>query len=506
MKAETTTIMLPVTVTELSADKDIELEGVLADYLPNINRIVRADADALCEDVQITAGKAELKGKAVFTLLYQSDLNDKLRCQRFTTDFTQRFDLKDMPEGEIIPHAYARCSYVGCKTLNPRRFILRCRADVRLELKCMQRVQTVSAEDCKGAFFKTGQKEQAVFCPDIIRDFNGEESLSLETMLPIGEIIYASLEFGCPEISKSEGSALVRSEACFKCLYEPEDENALPQLVNRRFSAVFTVDDESIRDEGKVFAELYARSVNAEKDIDAYGENRIIELRYGARLCLSLINKAELSVPTDMFFTEYRCEAKTASLSWEAPAERLRHRLGIDRIMEGELLLDSVLDLNGDVLIDEVLALDDGINIKGSFNVSVLGGSSDGYRGQDFKLAFNETLPFKFDGREHSVKAKVLSVMPTAEIVGGRMAIRVNADLGVDVVYKEKLCFLTSAEIEKRTAEDDKCLIIYYPQKGEDAWDIAKRYYVDPAGLRENNSAVFDKNGVVSESGAVIFM
>lgn len=144
MKAETTTVLLPKTVFEAGEDKDIELESTLADYLPNINRVIRADADVICDDVSVSGGKAEVSGKAVFSLLYESDFKQKLQCERFSTDFTHKFDLKDLPDAELYPTVHAKCSYVGCKTLNPRRFILRCRADLGLEIKCMQGVQTVS--------------------------------------------------------------------------------------------------------------------------------------------------------------------------------------------------------------------------------------------------------------------------------------------------------------------------------------------------------------------------
>lgn len=507
MKAETTTITIPVTALEVWGDKDIELEGTLADYLPNINRIIRTDADLACEDIQINGNKAEVNGKAVFTLLYQSDFKDKLCCERFSTDFVQKFDLRELPDGDILPKAFAKCSYVGCKTLNPRRFILRCRADVKLELKCMQKAEVVSAEDCGGAFFKTEKREAAVYCPDILRDFKGEESIGLETMPPIGEIIYTSLEFSAPEISKSEGSALVRSEACFKCLYEAEDENIPPQMLCRRFPAVFTVDDELIKDDSKLFTSICAKGVEAEKDIDAYGENRVIQLSYGIRLCIGCVNRKELCVPTDMFFTEYSCECKCQTLSYEHPSERLRHRLSLDKIAEGELNIDSCIDANADLSVDEAIPCPEGINVKGSCDVSVFGVGAEGYRAKDFKIPFSETLPFKTEGEECEISVSVLSSSATAEIVGGRLALRISAELALDLNHKEKLCFLSSAEIEKRNGkQDEKCVIVYYPQKGETAWDIAKRYYIDPKVLKESNSAVFDKNDKVTESGKIIYI
>ena len=79
MKAETTTIQLPRTILETGADKDIEFEGTLADYLPGINRVIRTEANIIPEEAVINGSKAEVKGKAVFTLLYESDYKEKLK-------------------------------------------------------------------------------------------------------------------------------------------------------------------------------------------------------------------------------------------------------------------------------------------------------------------------------------------------------------------------------------------------------------------------------------------
>lgn len=509
MKAETTTVLLPVTLLEAGADKDIELESTLADYLPNINRIIKADADLSCEDIQINGNKAEVSGKAVFTLLYESDFKQKLRRERFSTDFVQRFELRDLPEGELLPHATVKCSYVGCKTLNPRRFILRCRADIGLTVKCMKNAQVVAMEDCKGAFFKSQSLTVAVYCPDIIRDFNTEETVSFETLPPIDEIIYSSVDFSVPEISQGEGNTLLRGEATLKCLYESEDENAPLQILSRRFPYAFTVEDESINQDSDISAKLILKSIETEKDIDSYGENRVVQIKYGTRVCIACVNRQETVVPTDMFFEEYSSENKPAELHYEEPVKDIRHRFVIDKVFDGnEYSLADCLDVNADINITETAIGEDGISIKGSCDVNVLGSDGNGYRSGDFNIPFSQLIPFSYSGKKCGIKACALPQNATAELTGGRLSVRVPTELSISLVYGEAITVLSSAEIEKRedSDKDEKPTVIYYPEKGESVWDIGKRYYVNPETIREDNADVFDKNGVVTENNTVIYM
>ncbi len=507
MKAETTTVLLPRTVYEAGADKDIELEGTLPDYLPGINRIIRADANLLCEDVSIENGKAEVNGKAVFNLLYESDFKQKLMCQSFSQEFTQRFDLKDMPEAELYPTARARCSYVGCKTLNPRRFMLRCRADVGLEIKCMQGVQTVSVADSKGAFFKTVKQKNAVYTPSIVRDFTMEESFGLEGLPPVEDIVYSTIELGGGEVSTSAGAALIRAEAAFKCLYEKEGDGL--QLFTKRFPVSFSVDDDCLSPDSDVSYCLSVKSCEAEKDIDAYGENRVVRLSYGVRVALNCVNRQELELPQDMFFEEYENENKQQQIPFEQPTKETRHRFTLDKVFEiPEMALQSCTDLNVGAVVSEAVVTDEGISVKGSCGINVFGAADDGYRAYDCNAAFGETVPFTKAGADCRLKVSAEVQGPTADISGGRLSVRIPIQLNIVATYKENVTVLASAEIEKRTDSDlgAKPIIIYYPQKGESAWDIGRRYYVDPKTVAENNSDAFDKNGCVASSGVMLYM
>ena len=511
MKAESTAVLLPRTVFEAGADKDIELECTLADYLPNINRIIRASADIVCDDVQISGGKAEVSGKAEFTLLYESDFNGKLQCEKYSTDFTHRFDLKDLPEDELIPEAGARCSYVGCKTLNPRRFILRCRADITLEIKCMQSVPAVSMQDTEGAYFRSERHRLAVYNPRIVRDFSMEENIPLETMPPVGDIIYTSLNFSSGEITTAPGSAVIRAEADFRCLYEKEDGDGELQLAERRFPIVLTVDDDCLNEDSELKFKLSVKSIESEKDIDAYGENRVIILKYCVRAEIDCTNRAETDIPTDMFFEDYETENKLQDLPYEEPLKELRHRFIFEKIFEiPEMTIEKCMDVNADISISEAVLTDDGLSVKGNCGINVFGKSANGYSSYDCSGAFSEIIPFSAGegGADCRFRISAEAQNPAADASGGRLSVRVPVQLCISAVCKKSLKALASAEIEKRADSDAeiKPIIIYYPQKGESAWDIGRRYHTNPAGISESNSEAFDKNGLVNADGVVLYM
>ncbi len=507
MKAETTKILLPRTVYEAKADKDIEFEATLPDYQPDINRVIRADAELLCEENSIGGGKSEVRGKALFTLLYESD-GGKLRCEKFSTDFSHKFDTGTLPEGRLCPHVTARCSFVGCKTLNPRRFLLRCRADLGLCVKCMQGHDIVSMADTKDAFFKSHSLESAVYKDTVRRDYNMEESFSLEAMPAIKEIIATSLRFLPAEKSCNDGSLLLRCEAVFKCIYEDEKETIY--TAERRFPAVFTVEDADINCDCLISVKILPTKCEAEKQMDAYGEYRLIELHYGAQICVESISTDDCLVPQDMYFENYVNENKYADLPYEMPQRQTLHRFTEEKIFDAsEKLPSECLDIGAEVVITDAEATDGGVLIKGNCNVNIFGKRDGMYCAKDCTLPFSRLIPQDSEVGNGRIKAtaELVSATARADSIGG-VTVRVEYETALEVCKTASVHVLCSAEIEKRTEDTEaaKPIIICYPQCGESAWDIAKKYYVNPDKLQSENEDVFDKEGNVSESGKFIII
>ncbi len=508
MKAETATIQLPRTVLETGADKDIEFEGNLADYLPGINRVIRTGANIIPEETVISGTKAEVKGKAIFSLLYESDYKGKLKSEKFTTDFSQRFDIGELPDGQCFPSVSCRCSYVGCKTLNPRRFVLKCRADIRLDLKSMQNIATISVADYKDAFFKSETHSFLAPHPVLRKDFNVEESFTLEGMPPVAEIIYAALQFSTAEANLSDGSVLVRCNGVFKCLYEEEEGSV--KLLERSFPAAFTIDDEIISDDCKVLTDIICGNCEVLKEQDNYGENRIVSMAATAIVNVNIKKKQELTTPIDMFFESYECVSKTEQLTYENTELLPKHRFTIEKIFEmPDMIFESCVDTNGELYITEAIADGKGINIKGNCTLNILGNNGNGFFANDVNIPFNEYIPISGIDKDCKIKFTEKSVNAIAEITGnGKINIRATADVCGIYCKKNSINAITAAEINKRESVegDRKPIIIYYPVMGETAWEIGKRYYKNPKTVITGNDDIFDKDGTVVKRDAVLYI
>lgn len=508
MKAESRAVLLPRTVLETGLDKDIELEGNLAEYLPGINRVIRTEANLIPEEVQINGTKAEVKGKAVFSLLYESDYKGKLKSERYTTDFAQKFDIGELPKGEYYPTVNCNCSYVSCKTLNPRKFILRCRGDIRLWVYSRAETQAVACAEAEDAFFKKCTLKFSEKSPLIRRDFTLDERFSLEGYPPVSDIVYASLHITPFGTDVSEGGAVLRCNGIFKCLYEAEEDMGL-KLVEKRFTPTFSIDDEEIYESSMLSVHIFSDSCEVLKEQDNYGENRILTMSAAVTVNADCYNEKELELPTDMFFEKYDCSSEKGKALYEDLKPLPPHKLLIEKTIEvPELPFEECIDVNGEGIINEVTVENGICNVVGTCNINILGKEENRYQTYDLNVGFNEQLALQQWGLDSKIKAKANIACAEASINNGRINIKLSGELECIKQEKHSISIITEGEIVQREAvsDADSTITVYYPDKGETAWDIGKRFYTSPNTIVEKNPEAFDGTGTITEKGSVIFI
>lgn len=558
MKAENHELFVPQTLFDSRGEKEIEIECTLADYLPNISRILRVDAELLKDGIDITGERAEIRGQVVFYLLYESDYRGKLKSVSYSADYSQRFDLKGLGAEEVFATAEQRCAYVSCKTLNPRRFILKCRAETELCVRTMKPFKSVEIKGGDGFFYQTKQVGVQALKTPIERDFTLEESISIEKLPPINEIVSQSLVFTKPEVSASDGLAVIRCEGVYRALYEtlmPEGADSSVNLrsagrtgvtdetdgtdvtggtdradltdsaggggaynskelyafVEKRFPVSLTVESDEIKEDGVLGASLELRSLEPTLDIDAYGENRVIDLTYTVRALIETAWETEASVATDMFAEKYDVKCKSGEMVYERILKAERFAFNLEKVFEipsmtMERCLQCVADLSvSEVSVDEAR---DGITVKGVCALSALGVSGEDFDTVEHSVNFTERFAMSVPEGTYKVKARISPTSVTADVAGrGRLNVRISAELSANACCKYKETVLTEAELERvKESSDERPLIICYPVKNETLWEIASRYRVDPEKLLKKNSTVFNEKGVVAKERAFIII
>ncbi len=478
----------------------MEFDTPLADYCPDIARLIRVDCTPFAEKWAVEGDKAVVSGKAVYDLLYETDYKNKLKYCSFTQDFSCTVPVPRNFKGDISVFGDVKCKRINCKLLSPRRIIIRCTlgADFGLETDVMLKAVAVNEDG------------ESYFCKKNI-DFLGRTQALGETFRindtvilsqaekNIGEIVCGKVVLQEPQIALTAGNAEIKTTADIFALCEEEAEEGKYFCVTKSLPVTLNLRNDSIEDFKQVSADISPRNPSFTADLDQYGESRVIkaDLEIYARLKVKEPNT--YTVATDLF--EKGFDGVCINGTGEIPKDMPLSSNGFSiEAKFSELVPRPTGILQWDVLPSETAAepYGEGIKIRGAFNLSVLAQTAEGIYNFDQSVPFEQDIEVDLPAAEYSVQAQVfpIEVMPALHSDGSITA-RIIASSKINLCYKESESFV--ADVAKRVPEaadaSEPTLIYRFPQKGEELWDIAKAYKADPESILNANPECFDENG-----------
>ena len=124
-------------------ERTVEVGGdfTLPDYLPEIRRILRAEAACVPGGEYFKDGRGEYAGAVAFTLIYQ-DGEGTVTAVPLDSDYG--FAIEDAGEGRPLSRE-DRVEAVSCRPKAPRRVTLKARLSCRVTLTLEEELPTASA-------------------------------------------------------------------------------------------------------------------------------------------------------------------------------------------------------------------------------------------------------------------------------------------------------------------------------------------------------------------------
>lgn len=501
MPITTNEILIPKKIFQANADKDLELDSSIPEFSPDIARIVKVDCTPFAESVSIQDGKATLKGKAVYDVLYETDYKKRLRCCNFTQEFSQSIPI---PKSNALNlHAFADtfCERISCKLLSPRRISVKVGLSTKFEVEGETPIKAVAVTDDKTAFFrkKTIGFDGKTEMHESSHKFS--ESLTLtQSEKPIGEIVCGSVDVRTPAVTLSPGRAEIKTVATVHTLCE--EENAEGRYFASVKSVPISIDysNDAIGDHKQVSASLTPVDCTLSPELDQYGESRVIKADFSLKLCLKINDQFAHTVADDMFERGFDSIPIAATVSLPHESSRTENSFSTEmRSSPMSPKPETLLDSSAHAFQASAEVVDGGIKVSGVFVATLLCDTAEGVQNFDNSIPFEKIFPQEIPNGFTSVTAKILPDEVIATLHSdGSATVRIIATARVCIFTETEESFIS--EVTKRTARgdgyDDAALVYCFPTDDEDLWSIAKLYRADPEGIKSSNPSYFDEGGI----------
>lgn len=492
--------------TQVLVDEDI----IVPDVKPDILKILQLDASSCITEKKISNGKTQIGGRVDLKILYIPD-SDKEKIKSIVTsfDYAQNVDSQNIADGmtAIVTSNVERAEF---SLINSRK--LRVKIIVGLDYEVVEEKNVeiaVEAADCDNAELLR-ENVQIQNCVDLSET---EFSLKGTVEVPSGQSAIKELLKVDTKISDSEyktvtGKIVAKGAVGICVLYTDEDgeiqfvESEIP------FTEVFDCDDAG--DETMCDIDYNISEIQYDAIEDSDGEKRVIDLL----VTVTVQIKATENVSVDMISDCYQPFMKTQLLKEEMEIEEIISRPSsqntIREVVEptnGAPGISGVYDVIAKPYISKAQLQNGKLLAEGKIETYILYLTDSN---ENPVYSMKKELPFSYLLDCESAESDLIPELK-AEIkhvaynlnVAGEIELRCILSLNANIIRKKKIELINDIVTEELETGDKKGIVIYFVQKGDNLWEVSKKYAVPrDEVLKFNNMTENDK----MEAGIRLFI
>lgn len=480
----------------------VECDVIVPDVKPDILKILEVDGYISVSEKIIRQGKVFIQGTVNMTVLYapDGDVISRVKSLNATQDFSQSIDAGGA-DGDSALAVEIEPESFNYTLINSRKVNLRCIAGISVKLTRTNELEIptdISGENIcvKRTPFRlcstaVNSENRVVVC----------EQLELPSGKPtIGEILKTTVFPQSLDFSFIEDKAVVNGQVRICNLYISADDGSF-QFTEHTvpFSETLEVNGAEEDMEGEI--EYSVSDMYCELRDDSDGEARIIGIDLGLCAVIRGFKIKELEMLSDAYSLDGNCSIETEERNIEQLIDnttaQITHKTSI-AVPEFFPEIKQICDINTTASVDRIAVENGEITVFGSLKNNVLYVSND----EEVPLGsfsgvseFTHTFSVPGSTGNTICDAKIFTEHVSYTLNGGG-SIDLRAVLGLSLrSFKNELITpITNINIIEETDNKPKPYItIYFAQKGDSLWSIAKRYKTTVDALKECNGLTDDK-------------
>lgn len=468
------TYSAPFVNTRMSSD--VSEEFTLADYYPEVRRVISVTAKAIPEGKFISGNEIDCDGIVAFTVTYLGE-DGTVTSVPFTIQFTQSASL---PASEGIPSEIV-CDSVAdnpsCRVTAPRRLALKAHVSTRVLAPQSLEAAVVIVDDQGNPMNGSELFTMEERCTEIptVRLYYGAASGSVSQDIPdrgCDRAVNADGIVNIIEARAEEGRVLVRAEAVVTLLCQ--DQNGIYYNINEKapFEVEVPITESAVGD--RAVASAIVTSVEVEMDESGLS----FDLEYD--MDVQIAKLVRVNICNDIFSTDYESDAETTVAQVYSPI----------RFVNGHLTQTGELKRHGEakqgeyVISTNATATPEGISVSngkltldGSINVQSAVAQDGEVVTEDGRIPFSYTTDAAGDASNPVYRADIQIVSASARIEGGVLNITVELAITFSVLDTAAVPMVTKVVLHTGTPrEKTPGVKIYFPEPGEEVWNLCKKY------------------------------
>ncbi|MEA4815360.1 MAG: DUF3794 domain-containing protein [Lachnospiraceae bacterium] len=476
----------------------ILLEGdiVVPDIKPDVENILRVSGKVSINNVRAEEGRVNFSGTFNASVIYESG-NGKsiLNSMNYSSPIDEYIAVEECTRDAKV-RLKSNIEHMEYRLINDRKVSIKTVLSVICDVEDEKRCDIVmDASDDGMLKTNTGTiklQNKEITKTDII-------PIKEEFVLPagkpeIGKIIDSEAMITQKDVKISDGKVQIKGEIKVITIYTPEGEEGIVEVVEHTvpFNGYVEVEGAKANMPGGI--SIYIDSVETQSMADSDGEERLIDLAIDLGVILRLFNIEEISIVEDAYSLRHALDIERETIRYQVvvcQSVAENSAKGVITIPDRYPDVFRVVKVWGDIKDYEASVGEGKVNVEGTLGINTL------YIGND-------------DERPVSCVYSEIPFSQEIEAIGAKEGMDVDLNVGIkdilsnmtserDVEVRAEMDYgsIITEAVEKGVITDilpsleaslpeTSSVVIYYVEKGDTLWNIAKKYNTtieDIAGL-----------------------
>jgi len=487
-------IVLNKTAVETGSSVVVECDIIVPDVKPDLLKILQTDAVAILNKKEVTDGGYNVGGKVDFTVLYVPESAKGVCSLSATADFINN-ENHPLAKAGMFMDVICDVEHLEFNLINSRKINIK--AVVGIDTHIMEKLPLSIPTDMEGEDVMMKKERMHGLCRVLQK--NDEIKLTDELTIPQGKptietLLKSDVALRNKEIKVIAGKIVVKGELSICSLYISEGdgmatfvENCLP------FTEIIDAQGISEDNYNNIDFQVIKSSVNATADAD--GDLRMLDCDIKLGVSISSDERISEDVIADVYSTSKKLNISSSNIEVDSLTESIdvSHTIK-ENVMPAEGLppINHIYNVVSKPYISSAEAQDGKIILEGVIDTYILYISSK----EDSPVYnFKAEVPFSIvlDAPGASAGDKVRGKITVNHIsynlnAAGEIELRMVLMVSAATFHKNTVNVISDITEEEFDEKDAPSIVLYFIQKGDTLWDIAKRYHTKEEYIRKLNN------------------
>ena len=475
----------------------VEGDIIVPDVNPDISKILLADANASILSKDYQNGKINIIGCLFVNILYSPEKTEenmpKLKAINTKLDFQDSIACN--LENPLIS-ATADVLSVNFNLVNSRKVNVKITVEVKTKAYIKSELELITGV-AEETITETKMKNISIHstASDCQKEFVFTDTLEVPAAkCDIEEILKTNVSITKGECKTSENNIALRGTVNVLTLYTGFEEGFIHECMEHELPFYENIEVEGLFDDCMCNVTYDIKDVSIKVTDDLNGDPRMITLSVTICANITASKVYDMEVLEDLYFPGKKCELQRETKTLRKNVNEGTSRVALKNnmmITEGMPDITKVCNVTARPVVREYEIREGKLILRGDITAFLIYCGADGVlNSETCEFAFQHSIDIDPVGENCLCEYNVCVTGTNFNILGEReVEIRTNVEFFVRMTeefdsYMISDCIVSEMEEELKNLPQ---IIIYFIQKGDTLWDIAKQYNTTIKRIKDAN-------------------